>query len=156
MNVRTASPQKCVRITPRHSCSANSLITFMCRLSTILGASNSLSHKGLSRLVEGLLYLYSCSLRGCHDCTLRPTWHCRVVAQLYPALNTQTTFCIAHNSNNRAQQSLTHQWSLRWRSQYADRSTHSFVILHFYLRTLSIHIDIDIYVNCNWVDTRWQ
>ena len=51
INARPASLQKCARITPRHPCSADSLITFVYRLSIILGASNSLSRKGLSRLV---------------------------------------------------------------------------------------------------------
>jgi hypothetical protein len=36
---------------------ADNLITFMCRLSRNLGASNSWNPKGLSRSVMGLLYL---------------------------------------------------------------------------------------------------
>ena len=40
---------------------ADKLITFMCRLSWNLGASTSWNPQGLSRPVEGLLYLLQCS-----------------------------------------------------------------------------------------------
>jgi hypothetical protein len=59
---------------------ADNLITFMCRLSWNLGASNSWNPQGLSRPVMGLLYLYlylsrqnafyKRQLVQCHSCCL--------------------------------------------------------------------------------------
>jgi hypothetical protein len=46
--------------------SADNLTTFMCRLSRNLGASTSWNPKGLSRPLQGLLYLY---VKGYYNCS---------------------------------------------------------------------------------------
>jgi hypothetical protein len=48
--------------------------TFMCRLSRNLGASTSWNPAGLSRLVMGLLYLFTYVYRGVSDCVYH-YWH---------------------------------------------------------------------------------
>jgi hypothetical protein len=45
------------------------------------------------------------------------------------------------------------QWKLQYENMFEESST---CYLLNYIKVSVNYVDIDIFVNCSWVDTRWQ